>query len=596
MNTTLLKTMLIGKYSEYFTISNMFSGIVRQGFQVISKGINFIVKPTDDFLLNIYKYATGTNFARNSKLFVFFKQFNPILITIFALCLVFLLWNLFLNPEENKDKINKFLQNLIIAFCVVIAGANIFIQVNNFTMKGIKFIDISESTQGYGRMVKGYTYDLAYLCQNITSDTKIDNNALKSKNNLPVNFCKNLDPTEVIENPEEIITKTKHPSLSDVQEVLNQKVYFNNATGEIGFTKLSNGFFGIGKEGYYRYKINYFMIITTQLCNALVLLFTAFAVIRRVFEATCAFGMSYIVAFADLNNGKRLKELLKFILNAYLTILATAFCYKIYFFFMAIIPDSFNLFAKLAIMIVLTFVMIDGPTYIEKILTGQDAGIGDGFRAASQVSHMLSAGKQFGSTVRGSIDAGKERTSKLANYLSNNAGTNENNADDIENKMNKNSEDMENGSNDKMNKEDKKIDDTLNANDNAAENDNNDIDDLMDKANEENENMEADMGTNDMNISPETNIDELLDDDLMDNNNSNNSKGQYDNKDFNNDIEHNIDKLIDDSIVNNRDSGSTISDMNNIGSNNIDASIDKKNIDLGIKTNIDDLFNDYEDK
>ena len=47
---------------------------------------------------------------------------------------------------------------------------------------------------------------------------------------------------------------------------------------------LGNGFLGLGKEEYYRYNFDFFVILTTLSCTTITLLATLFKVSRIIFE------------------------------------------------------------------------------------------------------------------------------------------------------------------------------------------------------------------------------------------------------------------------------------------------------------------------
>ena len=534
--------LLDNEYSKYFSLLNIANYAFRYLGQLLSKLINIIFEPASDFINQIYKYATGSGIAQNSGILNSISNFNFIIPILIIISIIIYAASLSFNPNESKVHAYNLVKNFMIALVILFGSVSMFSALNNITYKSIQFIDIGYSTTQYGQTVKNYTYDLVYLLNNVNSNGKISQDAIKQKNNLSVEYCANINPVEVIDEPKDVITQGSRKN--DVIEMLNYKPYASVNGKDIEFTELENKF--LIDEYYYRYSINWLIIIIIQICSMLVLAVTCIGIIRRVFDATIGFIILTVTSFADLTRGKITKNLIEYILKCYITLVLTALVYKIYSYLMATIPSDFNTFGQLIIILALTYIAIDGPAVVEKVATGQDAGIGDGFKAMSQMRNSISMMKELKNDISSFKDSvlnfgsnlSKNNNSDLNNNLksdTNAKNTNDNNKNSDSN-MNKDMNKDINGDNNSKNNVE-----GINNNDNMSNGFNDDINDMNKTSDDMSSGFNDDMN-NDMSNAMNNDISNDINNSTYDNSNS-----------LNNDINsHSINNSINNNNMNNQ--------------------------------------------
>ena len=195
-----------------------------------------------------------------------------------------------------------------------------------------------------------------------------DFNLEGEKNNISSDSIYNIDINEAIDASE----------VKD-SDLFKKKIIFKE-NGDKKLVKLEKGWFSID-EMYYRYNIDFISVIISLGAIGMAFVCIMLKVIRLLFEL--AFNKLFItlLAFADISDGKRLKEMVKHIISIFIVIFITAVLTNMYMLYNSWITKSLvanglgnNGILKILFIVGGAIAVIDGPNLVERIL-GIDAGL-----------------------------------------------------------------------------------------------------------------------------------------------------------------------------------------------------------------------------
>lgn len=173
----------------------------------------------------------------------------------------------------------------------------------------------------------------------------------------------------------------------------------DGSVAEKNYDGLTNA--NIGNQFYYRYSFD-FWSCALQLIS-LLLLFCALSYknVRIAYELVVSRIMAYMYA-ADVTSGERLKNILLFIRDTYITLCVSVLCVKLYAIFTgAITAMGITGLGKGVVSLFVAYAVIDGPNLVERLL-GMDAGLKSSFaRTAAMFGLAGSALRTGGKAAKG---------------------------------------------------------------------------------------------------------------------------------------------------------------------------------------------------
>ena len=175
-----------------------------------------------------------------------------------------------------------------------------------------------------------------------------------------------------------------------------------------------------------KYNIDFVSVIIGLATTGITLLCVGFKIARLIFELAFNKLFAMLFAFADIEDNKKIKAILKNVFSTFAVIMATAVLLKLYIIFVAWlnftassvdtgIGFTVTSLAKLILQIGASFAVIDGPNIIERIL-GIDAGLKSGLNTmlgtygamkalGSGTKSMISGTKGFAKATGGAVDS-----------------------------------------------------------------------------------------------------------------------------------------------------------------------------------------------
>ena len=304
------------------------------------------------------------------------NKYKPLVWVILAISIGILGFKIMFNRKQNRGELPS---NILFSILILVLLPTLMTKLDNMTSLAVQDV-ASEYTSSANELIKNNIYDLYYLDSN--------NFNLNNKNNINSNEILTVDANETID-------------LGEVNNkgILGKKIKFDK-NGHKKIEDLDTGWFKIDEE-YYRYGIDFLSIIVTLGAIGITLICIGLKVARLIFELAFNKLLATFFAFADIGDGKKLKEIIKYIFSIFIVIFATALMTKLYVIFSSWLGTSLgnaglsaNGVAKMIVLVGGSVAVIDGPNIIERIL-GVDAGLNNGWSAV-MAGYSLSKGAMKG--------------------------------------------------------------------------------------------------------------------------------------------------------------------------------------------------------
>lgn len=379
------------------------TGIISHAFRWLGWQIIWLLASLVDGVEGaVNKIYTLNSFFSSSEVNNFIDRYKPIIWSILAISLAVLGYKIIMNRKMDKQSIPT---NLIFSLIVVIALPMLMVKMGDLTNLVVKDVKAGY-TSSAKQIVKDNLYDLYALDQN-------DFN-FKEKNNIPIDNIFDIHIDEAFK----VDSKTKH------EEIFKKKLD-TLANGDMKETDLEKNWIMMD-EDYYRYNIDFVSVIIGLATTGITLLCVGFKIARLIFELAFNKLFAMLFAFADIEDNKKIKAILKNIFSTFAVIMATAVLLKLYIIFVAWlnftassvdkgIGFTVTSLAKLILQIGASFAVIDGPNIIERIL-GIDAGLKSGLNTmlgtygamkalGSGTKSMISGTKRFAKATGGAVDS-----------------------------------------------------------------------------------------------------------------------------------------------------------------------------------------------
>ena len=303
------------------------------------------------------KVYTINGFFNSSEVSQLIDKYEPLVWTILAISIGILGFRITFNRQQNRNELPS---NILFSILVVVLLSTFMTKMNDITKIAISSIN-NPNQSITDTLVKESLYDIYYLDDN-------DFNLGGETNNISADSIYNIDINESIDTSE----------VKD-SDLFKKKIIFKE-NGDKKLVKLEKGWFSID-EMYYRYNIDFISVIISLGAIGIAFVCIMLKVIRLLFEL--AFNKLFItlLAFADISDGKRLKEMVKHIISIFIVIFITAVLTNMYMLYNSWITRSLvanglgnNGILKILFIVGGAIAVIDGPNLVERIL-GIDAGL-----------------------------------------------------------------------------------------------------------------------------------------------------------------------------------------------------------------------------
>ena len=433
-------------------MAGIISNCIRWVLWKIVTLLSLLVNSIEKAVTKIYNI---NGFFNSPEVTALIDKYKPLVWVILAISIGILGFKIMFNRKQNRGELPS---NILFSILILVLLPTLMTKLDNMTSIAVKDV-ASEYTSSANELIKNNIYDLYYLDSN---GFDLNNkNSIKSSEILTVDANETIDLDEV-----------------NNKAVLGKKIRFDK-NGNKKLEDLETGWFKIDEE-YYRYGIDFLSIIVTLGAMGITLICIGLKVARLIFELAFNKLLATLFAFADIGDGKKLKEIIKHIFSMFIVIFSTAIMTKLYVIFSSWLGTSLgnaglsaNGVAKMIVLVGGSIAVIDGPNIIERIL-GIDAGLKNGWSAV-MAGYGLSKGAMNGlsSLSEGVKSLGKATVlgaSMGAGALSGMFGKDKNSNIINDDDTDKNNNDKNNVSNNDIEQDMKNSDSNKNENPNVTDN------------------------------------------------------------------------------------------------------------------------------
>lgn len=372
----------------------------------------------------------------------FIKRFNPYIWALLLISLIILSIGLMLKKQDKPA-------NLLLTVCLIIFCTSMLPSfskfITNITLEGAKDVqsayssiekkvtkekpkvvhdNIYESTESVRENSLGYTI----LQKNIVDMLKVDQLSTDGKLAKRKNFDFKKTKPFVNAKQVEYFDINEKIDYRNNDSIKNKEIWKNklrpaeNIERTQGITeKLTNmeGHFDITSEYYYRYSVNWILLILVMISIATTLIFSIFRLVRIIYEALAHRVLLPFIAVTDLESGQRTKQALKSFITILASILLVLLFLGIYFLLIYNLGEKYSqgkINTVIYIIMLFAFCMatIDGTKLVERIL-GVDIGIKSGYHTfMTLLAGIMMGGRVAMAPISGAASFIKGRFQKSA--------------------------------------------------------------------------------------------------------------------------------------------------------------------------------------
>lgn len=358
--------------------------LTSEGILVVSSLINYILREIGWFIIvclakfsnglekTVTKIYTLNGFFNSPEVTNLINKYKPIIWVILAISIAIVGIKIIFNRKSNRDQLPS---NLIFSICVVTLLPIFMLKMNTITMLGIN--DLQDNKSSANQVIKSSLSDLYYL-DKIEFKTDGEKNNIADKNILNIDINEGVDPNKI----------------NSVNKDTFKKKIVTDDDGNLKREDLEKGIIEWDEE-YYRYNMDFVLVIITLLTTVITLACIGLKVARIIFELAFNKLFATIMAFADIDDGKKIREIVKHIGCMFAVLFAMSIMLKLYLIFTAWLSNGNNGtidgITKTVVLIGVSFGVVDGPNIIERIL-GIDAGIKNGGLTSLMGAYGLAKG------------------------------------------------------------------------------------------------------------------------------------------------------------------------------------------------------------
>ncbi|MFD1707556.1 pLS20_p028 family conjugation system transmembrane protein [Siminovitchia sediminis] len=405
---------LIKLHKEMEYILHLDHGWFIQDFiRLIGAGAIFSLAWLNSFVEGIIdKVITLNDFYSSGPIQEFMEMARPVVWGVFFIALFVLGFQFMFNKIEKR---NEVIINVILALCVIVVIPDLMVNMGKVTNLGVEQIN-PENKKLANELVKSNVADVLYYAEGnfefsnkkdgdkylppkpmSKEDSRIGTTDFTYANRLSEKSLPYLPVTQKLDFHEDEAKLLKWKTKNWVKELKDKNP--PQAYEALKTQSISTGYgddFTIvelekntvpstkmGRESYYRYHVNWGVLIVSLLVTTLALVITVIKIGRSIFDLAFhqIFGM--FIAATDLTGGQRTKKVLVEIMNTFAVIFIMTMLLKLFILYSSWangLKGSIGGVGVLLLLIAGAWALIDAPDIVQRML-GIDAGLRSGYQA-----------------------------------------------------------------------------------------------------------------------------------------------------------------------------------------------------------------------
>ncbi|MCF1585723.1 hypothetical protein LQF61_10995 [Tetragenococcus koreensis] len=362
------------EFQDLLHVANILFDFLRDIGFFLLKMVAWLVDGLSSGLKGVYKLL---NFYNYGPIKDFLNEYNAVIWLMASISLAFFGWQLIVSHKLDKDKI---VTNIILAMTIFFVLPWALEQGATLTEAGANLLsnERSSSTETFKN--------------NITDLYTVDKNGWKSI--LTQNDIEEKRDIKALDMSEKVDTSgwwfTDGTPMSDEGDKLLKKKLVQ-VNGKYETVKMKS-FWEIGDPAYYRYSWHPFLITIELITKTIVYVMVIIKTAQLINELGLLYIFTTGIAWTDIGNGQRNKQLVTKIRDTFIVIYTMALMVTVFDMWSGFIADaSLGQYVKPLCVIAGAMVVIDGPNFVEQLF-GIDAGL-------SSVGRTVIAATQVGNTA-----------------------------------------------------------------------------------------------------------------------------------------------------------------------------------------------------
>lgn len=386
---------------------------IQDFIRLIGAGAVFSLAWLNSFIEGIIdKIITLNDFYSSGPIQEFMEVARPVVWGVFFIALFVLGFQFMLNKIEKR---NEVVINVILALCVIVVIPDLMVNMGKVTNLGVEQIN-PENKKLANELVKSNVADVLYYAESnfkfsskkdgdeylppkpmSKEDSQIGTTDFTYANRLSEKSLPYLPITQKLDFHEDeakvLKWKTKNwvKDLKDrnppqAYEALKTQSISTGYGDDFNIVELEKNAVPstkMGRESYYRYHVNWGVLIFSLLVTTLALVITVIKIGRSIFDLAFhqIFGM--FIAATDLTGGQRTKKVLVEIMNTFAIIFIMTMLLKLFILYSTWangLKGSIGGVGVLLLLIAGAWALIDAPDIVQRML-GIDAGLRSGYQA-----------------------------------------------------------------------------------------------------------------------------------------------------------------------------------------------------------------------
>ncbi|RRD96031.1 hypothetical protein EII15_20160 [Bacillus licheniformis] len=387
---------ILEKFGDMLHVTNVISSIFRQIGEWLLNGLLFVNSIVEKVTMSI---LTSTDFFQYGPLKDLRNEMAPLIWSLMGLTVILIGFQLMFNKIEKRHNV---VLNGLIAVLFIVGGPTMMDLLNKISTNAINDLDHAGAETAGQKIVKNNLADVNYYARQGFEVKKLPDE--QRYNNISADNIKYIHFTEVVN-----LDGVK----GEAKEALNNQLVVND-DNKIEMKKLDDGWFGVGKQEYYRWDLNWAVVLVSLLVTVVALIVTIVKVGRIIFDLGFHGIFGTLIAATDISGGQRLKKVINEIFSSYAVLFIMCLLLKIYTLYTGWVGAKDFGWAGWGSMLALlagSWALIDSPNLVERVL-GIDAGLGSGWKTLVSAAAVTKMAGSFGKGAVGAAGYVKDKVAQ----------------------------------------------------------------------------------------------------------------------------------------------------------------------------------------
>lgn len=392
---------ILNTWQIEFAVADILTSFLRRLGFLVAKGIASLAAELENLAKTMY--ALFPDLIADMGLSEFIAEAKPLLTVLLALAIMATGYIIIVKKEGKSNVLQSFLIIFLVLSVMPMMSTKLA-TLTSGSAEGIFNITEEGSCAAYD-IIDDNVIDLYMLMEEdlITSSESEHEKIIKSGS-------KNvISPTKASVSRVKAASTLDYDenSFGDYDKLVKNELDIS-ASGSEYLTKMNGGIFDASHDYYYRYHINWLVMLTSLIAMFVTLLLTSIRLAKMLWEITLSMFIAPFVAVTDVTTGQRIKELLRNILSLCAVMGIISVILGVYNMGMSILSGwqssgKIGSVVYLVLLVSLASITIEGPDIVQRIY-GISAG---GKGPLSMLSGIYYGSRMAKEAAKAPIKAGK---------------------------------------------------------------------------------------------------------------------------------------------------------------------------------------------